>query len=676
MFERMFYTWEVRWRQLQLIEGEEAAPPLIGPGAVRRTFDTPEFAGLTFYEIQARSIVNTVPKSSRMPFRHTINPYRGCSHACVYCMSGDTLVLRADGRTTPLSQLRAGDQVIGTQRAGRRLRYVVTEVLDHWRTWKSAYRVVLADGTELIASGDHRFLTARGWKHVLDSAARPSCQGLQTHDKLLGVGKLAAAPKQTVEYRRGYVSGMVRADADFGVPDAPSRFRVARCGDAALGRCRQYLADFGVSTRALTDDDRPVHVVCAGSHEAVSAFECLVRRPREPSDDWQRGFLAAMFDTGDRDAAGFLGGDAVVAGWLQASLQALGFDTVVRSDPSAANPAACVVTVEGGAAQRLRLFHMIAPAEASGENIAGAAVQGSSGLRVVRVEPLGVDVPMFDVTTGSGDFIADGVVSHNCFARKTHEYLDLDSGADFDSKVIVKVNAAALLRKELAAPRWNGEHIAMGTNVDPYQRAEGRYRLMPGVIAALRDAANPFSVLTKGTMILRDVELLAQAAEVTSVGAAVSAGCLDVDLWRAVEPGTPRPSARLDACARLNAAGVECAVMIAPILPFLSDSTAQLRATVAACAQAGATSVTPIPLHLRPGAREWYLAWLGEYAPDLLPRYRELYAGGSYPAKSYQRRVTAEVKELAAAHGVGEGRARRVAPPAPRADEAWQPTLF
>jgi DNA repair photolyase len=246
-----------------------------------------------------------------------------------------------------------------------------------------------------------------------------------------------------------------------------------------------------------------------------------------------------------------------------------------------------------------------------------------------------------------------------CFARNTHTYLDLDAGHDFNTKIVVKVNAPDLARKELAAARWRGEHIAMGTNVDCYQRAEGRYRLMPGILAALRDAANPFSILTKGTLILRDTELLQQAAEVTDVGLAVSVGCADEELWRALEPGTPSPQRRLEVCATFSGAGLPCGVLMGPIVPFLSDSPAQLAATVRQIAQAGASSVTPIVLHLRTGAREWFLRWLGEHHPDLLPRYRGLYGRGAYAPKSYQRQVAEQVHALAQRYRVGHGAPRR-----------------
>ncbi|WP_069169622.1 Rv2578c family radical SAM protein [Streptomyces griseus] len=253
-----------------------------------------------------------------------------------------------------------------------------------------------------------------------------------------------------------------------------------------------------------------------------------------------------------------------------------------------------------------------------------------------------------------------------CFARKTHSYLDLDTGLGFDSQIVVKINAGELLNRHLASPRWQGAHIAMGTNVDCYQRAEGRYRLMPGIIEALRDHANPFSILTKGTLILRDLDLLRQAAEVTEVGISVSVGFTDRELWRTVEPGTPSPERRLDVVRALAGQGIDCSVLMAPVVPFLGDGPEQLRATVQAIAAAGAASVTPLVLHLRPGAREWYMQWLGRHHPHLVRRYERMYADGAYAPTWYQRRITRRVHELAAEFGIGpahRGESRRIAVP-------------
>lgn len=240
-----------------------------------------------------------------------------------------------------------------------------------------------------------------------------------------------------------------------------------------------------------------------------------------------------------------------------------------------------------------------------------------------------------------------------CFARRTHEYLDLDSGHDFDSQIVVKTNVGEVLRRELHRRSWQREHVAMGTNVDCYQRAEGRYRLMRDVLPALTEVANPFSILTKGALILRDLDLLVEAAEVTDVSAALSVGFLDDEVWRRVEPGTPPPARRLDVVRQLTGAGIPTGVLMAPVLPFLTDSEEQLEATVAAVAASGATYVSPIVLHLRPGAREWWQAWLARERPDLVLRYAELYGARTYAPAAYQERIAATVRRLAKAHGVG-----------------------
>jgi DNA repair photolyase len=252
-----------------------------------------------------------------------------------------------------------------------------------------------------------------------------------------------------------------------------------------------------------------------------------------------------------------------------------------------------------------------------------------------------------------------------CFARNTHTYLDLDAGHDFDSKIVVKVNAPQVLRRELARGSWRREHVAMGTNVDCYQRAEGRYRLMPEIISALAAADTPFSILTKGTLILRDLPVLEEAAQRVSVGLSFSIGFLDEQLWRSVEPGTPSPLRRLEAVRALHESGLGCSVLMAPILPYLTDSPSRLRATVAAIAESGARSVTPLVLHLRPGAREWYSSWLAANHPGLVERYQALYRGGSYALKRYQRQITEQVSQYAQELGIGRQPARTPETPAP-----------
>ena len=237
-----------------------------------------------------------------------------------------------------------------------------------------------------------------------------------------------------------------------------------------------------------------------------------------------------------------------------------------------------------------------------------------------------------------------------CFARPTHEYLGLNIGADFDQRIVVKVNAVERLRAELVPSRWAGHLIAMGTNTDPYQRCEGKYRLTRGIIGVLADAENPFSILTKSTLVLRDLDLLAEASRRADVRVNLSIGTLDEAVWRSTEPGTPHPRHRLRAVEQLNEAGVACGVLVAPVIPGLSDAPDQLAEVGRACVEAGAVSVSTVLLHLRPGVKEHFLAELGRTHPHLLARYRKLYKG-AYASRDERGKASARLHAAVRAAG-------------------------
>jgi DNA repair photolyase len=249
---------------------------------------------------------------------------------------------------------------------------------------------------------------------------------------------------------------------------------------------------------------------------------------------------------------------------------------------------------------------------------------------------------------------------HYCFARAFHTYLDLGIGEDFSTKIVVKTNVAEVLRRELAAARWSGETIAMGTATDPYQHCEGRYRLMRGILQALVDFENPLSILTKSTMIVRDLDLFRELNEVAPLTISMSVGTLDESVRRVVEPGTPPGHRRLDILAKFAEAGIRTGVLVAPILPGLTDDEEHLDEVLRACAEAGVGYAVPIVLHVRSSIREHFMPWMERTYPWLYPRYVELYGRRAYAAKRYQQEVAERFARLRLRHGIGASGHREV----------------
>ncbi|KZE34050.1 radical SAM protein [Microbacterium sp. T32] len=631
-----------------------------------RSVTTPEFAGMTFHEVLAKTALNRVPGASAMPFDWTVNPYRGCSHSCTYCLSPETLILAADGRHIPLADVKVGDEIIGTERRGAYRRFVRTEVLAKWPTRKRAFRVTLADGTEIVASADHRFLAERGWKFVRGAMQGPDQRPyLTTSNRLqgFGLGEPMAHPGESDDRKRGYVTGMVRGDGmifhrtydDGRRARAIHRFRLALADAEPLALTRRYLEELDIRTLqrpfAVAVGHRPMTALHTARSADIARLEEHIAIPSHRSSEWYAGFLGGIFDAEGSCSRGILrisNADTELLDLTEEGFAHFGFDAL-RETKSGTD--VCSVRLRGGLAARQRFFRITRPAMTRKLDVVGAAVKTSSDLRVVSVEDLGYEIDMVDITTGTGDFIANGVVSHNCFARKTHEYLDLDSGADFDSQIVVKVNVADVLRGELRRGSWAREPVMLGTNTDPYQRAEGRYRLMPDIIGALTENRTPFSILTKGTLLRRDLPLLTDAAKEVRVTLAMSIAVFDDTLQRSLEPGTPTAEARLDTVRAATEAGFRVTVFLMPILPHLTDSVAALDHALGRLRAAGAARVVYGALHLRPGAKEWFLHWLEREHPELVSSYRGLYPGVSVQApQAYRRWLGKRVQPLLRMH--------------------------
>ncbi len=256
-----------------------------------------------------------------------------------------------------------------------------------------------------------------------------------------------------------------------------------------------------------------------------------------------------------------------------------------------------------------------------------------------------------------------------CFARPTHTYLGLNAGRDFEREIVVKVNAPEVLRAELGRPSWKHEHVALGTNTDPYQWVEARYRLMPDILRALGQSGTPCSVLTKSPLLLRDIEILKEIRPRTGVTANLSIPTLDERAWRSTEPHTPHPRARLEAVAELNRAGVPTGILIAPLMPGINDAPEQVEAILTRATEAGATSAGGVALHLRGEVRDVFFGWLREHRPDLVDRYEELYRRGAYAPRAERRRLAAMVR----LPGVAPQRFLRGVDPVPPAGGGGEP---
>jgi DNA repair photolyase len=250
-----------------------------------------------------------------------------------------------------------------------------------------------------------------------------------------------------------------------------------------------------------------------------------------------------------------------------------------------------------------------------------------------------------------------------CYVRAFEKRADRPSDERYGTSIRVKTNVAEVLRRELARPSWEREHVAIGAATDPYQPAEGRYRLTRACLEVLGEASNPFSIITRGPMIVRDVDVLVEAARRAHVSVTFSIPTLDPEIWRRTEPGTAPPHQRLRALQELVSAGIEVGIGMAPILPGLSDKPELLADVVRAARAAGATGVWANLLYLRPGTKEHFLASLERDWPELLPEYEKLYGRRAYLAKADSEPVRAQVRELVRRHGVRDRRRVRLEPP-------------
>ena len=649
--------------------------------------EVPDFVPTSIEPDRARSVIAR-NDSPDIPFEQSINPYRGCSHSCPYCMSGSTPILMGDGSVRPLAKVNVGSMIYGTIRQGSYRRYVRTRVLAHWSVIKPAYRVSLEDGTEIVAGADHRLLTDRGWKYVTGAMTgalqRPYLTG---NNKLIGTGRFAEEVVKDSDYKRGYLCGMIRGDGHLAVHSYQRKngnrntlhqFRLALCDGEALYRAQGYLLDFCIAAREFAFQPafgrrRAMIGIRTAGRASFEQICLLIAWPPSPSRCWLAGFLAGIFDAEGSFSNGILrisNTDPRIIDRASRCLREFGFRFAIEEPAGARAKPIRVVRLVGGLREHLRLFHLVDPAISRKLDIEGRAVKSGARLRVDSIEPVGA-MRLYDITTGTGDFIANGVISHNCYARPSHAYMGLSPGLDFETRLFYKKDAARLLEAELAKPGYVCKPITLGANTDPYQPIERRMRVTRGILEVLTRCRHPVTIITKSALVLRDLDLLCDLARDGLAGVGVSITTLDAGLKRVMEPQAASPRARLEAVRRLSEAGVPAGVLVAPVIPALTDH--EMEAILEASAAAGARWAGYVLLRLPHEVKDLFREWLTAHYPDraghVMSLVRQMRGGKDYdPSFGDRMRGTGPLAELLrgrfqiACRRLGLGTGRHTAP--------------
>jgi DNA repair photolyase len=533
-------------------------------------------------------------QSPDVGFDVSINPYRGCEHGCIYCLSPDTPVLHADMTWRRLGEIRVGDVLVGFDEvppAGstRKLRPAIVENV--WWSRKETQRLVTRN-SEVVTTAEHRWLQARDFRWCRTSQLAPG--------KQLRRIPCVEAPEIDDDYRAGYVAGLSRRVSRV----VAAYWRVALADREPLERVVEYLKCFGVEASLLPSK------VEVRSLTALAIVDKILRVERT-SGSYRRGFVAGSFD-----AEGY-GGDSLrmspvdVGVFERVSGYAASLGFRLRLEKRARR--ASTIRLVGSVAERMRFFAVCRPAIRRKFEAVWGREPAYEPEPIEAVEPAGVR-DVLDIQTSTRTFFAAGLATHNCYARPTHEYLGFSSGLDFETKILVKHELPELLRAQLARPSWKPQVIGISGVTDAYQPIERKLRLTRRCLEVLADFRNPCSLITKSRLVVRDADVLQELARHQAVSVTLSLTSLDPDVARKMEPRAAQPRARLAAVEALARAGVPVGVNLAPIVPGLTDH--EIPALVAAAAAAGARWAGWQMVRLPHSVKDLFSAWLADHFPD------------------------------------------------------------
>jgi DNA repair photolyase len=587
----------------------------------------------------SRSIVAT-NESPDVGFDASINPYRGCEHGCVYCTLPDTPVLGADMVWRPIGELRIGDELVAFDEfppaAGhpRRLRCARVEEI-RW-SWKPTKRLITRNA-EVVTTAEHLWLQDRNFRWSRTDQLAPGRR----------LRHMPVVDRECIDddYPIGYVAGMTLGDGTFryqpgwrggkGFPVA--YWRVALADMEPLERLRDYLRCFGVDVaiRPFSGGSpltrKPMWRVETHSLPKLEIIYKLIVGERS-TRGYQRGFLAGFFDAEGHngDSLRISQVDLGVLERVRRYGQAVGFDLRLEHRPGCAS----TVRLIGSVLERIRWFSVLEPAIARKREAIFGTMPTLDPEPIEAIEP-GPVRDVVDIQTSTRTFYAAGLATHNCYARPTHEYLGFSAGLDFETRILVKERAPELLRARLSARSWRPQVVALSGVTDAYQPAERRLGITRRCLEVLTEFRNPVTVVTKSFLVSRDADLLRELAGFDAASVCVSITTLDPELQRRMEPRAAPPGRRLAAIEILAAAGVPVGVMVAPIVPGLTDHEAPK--ILAAAAAAGARFAGRVVLRLPHGVAELFDGWLATHYPErrarVLSRVRALRGGRLYDSR-------------------------------------------